>query len=857
MKSHIAKKLIFYIVLFSSLITLLITSLQLYTEFKYDVKGINQKLEQIKSSYKKSISQSLWVSDLNQLQIILNGITDLPDIEFAKVTTSDNESITSGLVPTEEIIEYSIALEHRYNNVLIDIGEFTVIASLTGVYDRLFNRLWIILLSNALKTALVAIFIYFIFSQLVTKHLTKISEFSKNNNDFSNKKSLVLERDTKGYDEFDTVVESINDMHIRLHAQISEINEQKQHLSQTLNSIGDAVITTDEKGEVVRLNPVAEKLTGWSNDEAKNQSLKDIFPIINASTLEPIENPVEKVLSTGETVYLSNHTTLIAKNGKEYQIADSAAPIRNEDGKILGMVLVFNDVTEQYRLRQDVINSEKKYKILATVAPVGIFYTDTQGSCLYTNEKWSEITGISLEQAKGDGWLKGLLPEDKDFVFAQWSRLANEGIPFKLEYRFQHENGICWVLGEALAEKGKDGEIVGYVGTITDITERKEKDEQLRRSQKMDALGKLTGGIAHDYNNMLGIILGYLEIIEEMVSDQPKLTEYVNHIRHAGERGAKLTKKLLTFSRQQASENKIVNVNTLLVDSQLMLEKTLTARISLVYELEKNCWPINIDEGDLEDAILNMSINAMHAIEGTGQLTFETRNEGIKEIDAQNLEIPAGDYVLLSITDTGCGMDKETKDNIFDPFFSTKGEFGTGLGLSQVYGFIQRSKGNIKIYSELGHGSRFTLYFPRYYENKLEGKQTKESEATNLSGKKNILVVDDEPALATLTSHILAEQGYHVFTANSAKEALLILEKEAVDVLVSDVIMPEMDGYQLAAIVLQKYPNIKIQLTSGFNDDRHVESSNLSFHKNLLQKPYHSKGLLLKISELISGSSDS
>lgn len=179
MKSHIAKKLIIYIVLFSSLITLLITSLQLYTEFKYDVKGINQKLEQIKSSYKKSISQSLWVSDLKQLQIILNGITDLPDIGFAKVTTSDNESITSGLVPTEEIIEYSIALEHRYNNVLIDIGEFTVIASLTGVYDRLFNRLWIILLSNALKTFFVGIFIYFLFYSLIGRHLNQIVNYVK------------------------------------------------------------------------------------------------------------------------------------------------------------------------------------------------------------------------------------------------------------------------------------------------------------------------------------------------------------------------------------------------------------------------------------------------------------------------------------------------------------------------------------------------------------------------------------------------------------------------------------------------------------------------------------------------------
>ena len=862
LKSKIARKIIVYTVLFSSGITLLITSIQLYNEFQHDVTGINQKLNQIKISYKKSITDAVWVSDTNQLQTILNGITELPDIILSKVESKNTIGVSSGISSEDEVVTAKVELNYFYNNKEIHIGDLTVVASLIDVYKRMYNRLWIILLSNALKTALVVIFIYFLFARLVTRHLTTISDYSENYDSSDKNKKLVLNRSRHDRDEFDSVVESINGMHERLREQVAEINKQisevdkqKQNLSQTLNSIGDAVIATDEKGNVTRMNPVAEDLTGWSLQEAQGQPLKAVFPIVNASTREPIENPVDKVIATGETIYLSNHTTLISKDGTEYQIADSAAAIRSDD-KILGMVLVFNDVTEQYRLRQDIINSEKKYQILATVAPVGIFYTDAQGGCLYVNKKWSEITGISFENAKGDGWLKGLFHEDKDLVFAQWSRLANEGIPFKLEYRFQHEDGICWVLGEALAEKGKDDETIGYVGTITDITDRKEKDEQLRRSQKMDALGKLTGGIVHDYNNMLGIVLGYSDLIKEMAHEQPKLTEYINEIRHAGERGAKLTKNLLTFSRHDSSENKIVNLNTLLESSQHMLEKTLTVRISLVYELEKNCWPIHLDEGDLEDAILNMSINAMHSIEGTGQLTFETRNEAIKEIDAQHLEIPAGDYVLLSIADTGCGMDTKTKENIFDPFFSTKGEFGTGLGLSQVYGFTQRSKGNITILSELGHGSLFTLYFPRHYENEPEDKQFKEEDGTNLSGNQSILVVDDEPALATLTSHILTQQGYQAFIANNAKEALLILAKEHIDVLLTDVIMPEMDGYELAAIVQEKYPNIKIQLASGFNDDRHVNNINDSLHENLLHKPYHSKKLLLRIRELLNGSAD-
>ena len=502
--------------------------------------------------------------------------------------------------------------------------------------------------------------------------------------------------------------------------------------------------------------------------------------------------------------------------------------------------------------------SENHLRTLVQTLPDLVWLKNAEGAYLSCNPKFERLFGSKEAEIAGktdydfvDKELADFSQKnDKQAMAAGKSTINEEELTFADD---GHKELTETVKTPMYAP---DGTLIGVLGVGRDITERRQTEEQIRRSQKMDALGKLTGGIAHDYNNMLGVILGYSELIEEITHDQPELTEYINVIRHAGERGAKLTKKLLTFSRQQSSENKIINLNTLLEGLQLMLEKTLTVRIRLVYELEKNIWSINLDESDLEDSILNMSINAMHAIEGNGQVTFETRNEAIKEIDAQHLQIPAGDYVLLSITDTGCGMDNKTKENIFDPFFSTKGELGTGLGLSQVYGLVHRSKGNIKIYSELGHGSRFTLYFPRCYESELEEKQLEEGEQTNLSGDQIILVVDDEPALAKLTSRILTQQGYHVFIANSGKEALLILEKEQVNVLLTDVIMPEMDGYQLAAIVHDKYPNTKIQLASGFSDDRHVDNVNASLQEELLHKPYHSKKLLLRIRELLNGSAD-
>ncbi len=706
----------------------------------------------------------------------------------------------------------------------------------------------------SLFITLLALVIAYFWSKQITMPLAKLAEQIRH---FGAGKDVNFSGVNKNLPEFHLLATAFQTATKERQQALADLQEREQDLEITLNSIGDAVIATDANGNITRMNPVAEQLTGWSLEEARGQSVKSVFPIVDATTRKPIENPVEKVIATGETVYLSNHTTLISRDSTEYQIADSAAPIRNRDDDILGMVLVFNDVTEQYKLRQSIIKSEKRYQTLTKIAPVGIYYTDKQGSCLYVNKKWSEITGIPPEGATGDGWKKGLHPDDRALFFAKWNESVQQNIPFKLEYRFQQADGVRWVLGQALAEEDMSGEIIGYVGTITDITDRKEAEEenthlqhQLHHSQKMDALGKLTGGIAHDYNNMLGIILGYAELLGNMVNDHPRLARYVHEIRHAGERGAGLTAKLLRFSRQKASNAEMLNINTLLLDEQHMLEKTLTARIKLVFDLADDLWPVCLNSSDLEDAVINLSINALHAIEGNGKLTIQTSNVHLNKTDARLIQLDAGDYIILSFTDTGCGMNEATKEKIFEPFFSTKGDQGTGLGLSQLYGFVESSNGAIKVYSELGYGSRFMLYFPRYQATRSDDKLVEQT-AIETKGDETILVVDDEPALLDLTCEILSQQGYTPFRAENAKQALEILEKEAIDLLLTDVIMPEMNGYELAAIVRKKYPGVKIQMASGFNDERHINMVDESLNRNLLYKPYNSQTLLERIRVLL------
>lgn len=498
----------------------------------------------------------------------------------------------------------------------------------------------------------------------------------------------------------------------------------------------------------------------------------------------------------------------------------------------------------------------------------GVITIDEKGKMLSFNKSAEKLFDYNAEDVIGKN-VSMLMPKsyvDKHDSYLQKYLNTNEahviGIEAGREVLGLRKNKEIFSMRLLVAELPKD--IDGqkrFIGSCQDLTYIKQQEEQLRRSQKMEALGKLTGGIAHDYNNMLGIMTGYAELLEEALIDQPKLAKYAQQINHTGQRSAKLTKKLLGFTRQVNSNDELLNINVLLKNEQHMLEKILTARINLTLNLGDKLWKVWLDNSDLEDAIINMSINAMHAMHENGELSIRTLNETFDDLDAKRLQLKSGDYVSLSISDNGCGIDELEKEKIFEPFYSSKGEGGTGLGLSQVYGFVDRSHGAIRVDSKVDIGTCFTLYFPRHLEkNTSDENGFTERESLNsaiyLSGTEKILVVDDEQALRELTSEILKLEGYQVTCAENAKQALECLEDETFDVLFSDVIMPDMDGFKLASIVQKKYPLMKIQLASGFSDERHTMMSENTLNENLLNKPYNAVALLKSIRELCNDEQD-
>ena len=481
---------------------------------------------------------------------------------------------------------------------------------------------------------------------------------------------------------------------------------------------------------------------------------------------------------------------------------------------------------------------------------------DERGIINSLNKAGEKLFGYSANEVIGKS-LAILMPDsDAQAHQSHVQRYLSGGKPRIIgigrEIEGKRKNGELFSMRISVSElpKKSDGSRL-FIGSCLDLTEQKKQEEQLRRSQKMDALGKLTGGLAHDYNNLLAIILGYAEILKAKLEDNDDLSKYVDEINNAAERGAKLTNKLLGFSQHNISKTAVFNINDILQEQQFMLEKTLSARIKLIFNFAENLWLTELDSGDFQDAIVNMAINAMHAIETSGQLVFQTENEQLNHSDAHQMNLPMGDYVKLSITDTGEGMDEATMEKIFDPFFTSKGEFGTGLGLSQVYGFMQKCGGGIIVNSSPTKGTCFTLYFPRSYQELTEVQKTQPEIVNEIQAKETILVVDDEQAMVELANNILSTEGYQVFTANDGIQALKVLEKENIDLVISDIIMPNMDGYELVTKTQQLYPHIPIQIVTGYTDENHLANINPTLHKNRLHKPYSMSTLLANIRALL------
>lgn len=495
-------------------------------------------------------------------------------------------------------------------------------------------------------------------------------------------------------------------------------------------------------------------------------------------------------------------------------------------------------------------------------SPAVIFALKREGPAwkpVWTSENVFNLTGYSADEANEPGWWgRHLHPEDQDRILATESTLETTS-HLIMEYRFCRRDGTYfWVRDEKRVLFDSHHQPTEIVGSWSDITERVRLEEQLRQSQKMEAVGQLAGGIAHDFNNLLTVIIGYSELLlTKMPSTDPKRTN-VADIKHAGEQAAALTRQLLAFSRKQILDPKIIDLNETVSRIEKMLRRLIGEDIILTTILPPSVSKVKVDPGQLEQVIINLAVNARDAMPQGGYLTIET---GMAELDDEYCrsrpECTPGWYTQFSLSDTGCGMSPEVRNHIFEPFFTTKepGK-GTGLGLATVFGIIKQSGGHIEVYSEVGVGTSFKIYLPAI-EEKWTVVQTETPAEDNQHGSEIILLVEDEAIVRTIARLSLETFGYQVIEAGSGGEALELAKTltEPISLLITDVIMPKMNGRQLATQFQQQFPNLKVLLMSGYTDDAIIRHGVIDDTYAFIQKPFTPNVLAKKVREVLEGKS--
>jgi PAS domain S-box-containing protein len=467
-----------------------------------------------------------------------------------------------------------------------------------------------------------------------------------------------------------------------------------------------------------------------------------------------------------------------------------------------------------------------------------ILVVDRTGEFIRVSPSSLAILGYRPEEMIGRNAIAFILPDDLERTRNEM-RMARRGrLMRNFESRYVHKEGrvvtLAWT--GVWSEPEQQHFFIGR-----DMTERIAADERLAHGQRLEAIGQLTGGVAHDFNNLLGVVIGNLDLLHERLAADPESTELLDEALGAALRGADVTRQLLAFARRQPLHPQRVDVGELVSGLTKLLARTLGERIEISVDLAPDLWPVAVDPVQLEAALVNLATNARDAMPTGGRLTIAASNQPLDEDYAsQSPEVEPGDYVMLRVGDTGAGMPREVLARIFEPFFTTKGRGqGTGLGLSMVFGFMKQSGGHINVYSEVGAGTIFRLYLPRDRSG-AEAEERAVPEPASRGARETILVVEDNEAMRRLVARQLTELGYRVRQAASAEAALaLIRGGEPIDLLFTDVVMAgKHDGFDLAQIVMTRWPRIKVVLTSGFPDAAGDAGVGLSGSIPLLSKPY-------------------
>ncbi|MGO9088387.1 MAG: PAS domain S-box protein [Candidatus Sulfotelmatobacter sp.] len=541
----------------------------------------------------------------------------------------------------------------------------------------------------------------------------------------------------------------------------------------------------------------------------------------------------------------------------------NSAPLNDTILGLVGLVLLF-DIYTVYQhfqiqgVRKQLVEREELFRLITENAADMIAVVDAKGRRLYNSPSYEKILGYTREELGSTSPLDQIHPEDREKVITAAAEALRMGTGTNLEYRMRHKDGTWRTLESRASTIVKAGQVEKLVIVNRDVTERKRLEEQFRQSQKMEAVGRLSGGVAHDFNNLLGVIIGYGEIVQEGTEAESPLRTCVDEMLKAGHRAASLTRQLLAFSRQQVMDPRVLDLNVVVKDMEKMLKRLISEDIQLKTDLDPRLARIRADQGQIEQVIMNLVVNARDAMPNGGRLEVTTRGVRMDDDFVRRYPYPVrvGDYVLLTVSDTGIGMDATTRARVFEPFFTTKGKGkGTGLGLSTVYGVVKQSGGYVEVNSEPGAGATFNIYLPKV-EEPLDAQKPAAELPDSLHGTETVLLVEDEVSLRKLSRHLLELCGYSVLEAETGAEALKISKAQhhqVIHLLLTDVVMPGMSGRALADQLVKQRPETQVVYMSGYTGQTVGEHGVLAEGSFFLPKPFTREALARKVRAALDG----
>jgi two-component system, cell cycle sensor histidine kinase and response regulator CckA len=608
------------------------------------------------------------------------------------------------------------------------------------------------------------------------------------------------------------------------------------------------IYRTTLDGRFMSCNPAVAEILGYDSPEDLMSSVCDIGSQIYVNP----RRRDELFEMTGKGQEVKNfEAEFYRKDGSRRWVRLSARPVFDSDSQLLYIDGIFQDITEQKQTEETLI----KLSQAVEQSPVTIVITDTKGVIEFVNPKFVQLTGYSREEVigKDPGILKSGATSPEAYR-RLWETISSGNV-WAGEFVNKKKNGETFSERATISPiRNKDGVITHYLAIKEDISDRKLLEAQLLQSQKMESVGRLAGGVAHDFNNMLSVIIGCAQLAMLRVPEGDKVWQYLNQISKAAARSSDITRQLLAFSRKEVISVKRVNLNAKVIETQATLGRLIGEDIDLSFKPATNIWTIEADPSQLDQILVNLAVNARDAMPGGGFLSIETANVRIDPTYCQyQLDARPGDYVQLIVSDSGSGMDSETLAHIFEPFFTTKevGK-GTGLGLATVYGIVRQNNGFVTVYSEPGQGTSFKIHFPRLA---AAADVEEEAGAPVVTGSGTVLLVEDDPLVREMALQMLDEIGYQVILADSPQHAIEICRRDdlQLDLILTDVVMPGMNGKAMVETIESFRPNLKVLFMSGYTSDLVAQRGVVDEGTYFIQKPFDIYSLNEKIQDTLSG----